>query len=65
MNDYSRKSLINLGIFVLLALTIASFVVMCTQYASGKTVPFITFPLPVASMVYGIVSFIKKYLILK
>lgn len=65
MNDYSRKSLINLGIFILLALTIASFVVMCSQYASGKTVPFIAFPLPVAAMVYGVVSFIKKYLILK
>ena len=65
MNDYSRKSLINLGIFILLALTIASFVVMCSQYASGETVPFITFPLPVAAMVYGVVSFIKKDLILK
>lgn len=65
MNDYSKKSLINLGIFILLALTIASFVVFCSKYTSGESVPFICYPLPVASMVYGVVSFIKKYLILK
>lgn len=65
MNDYSRKSLVNLGIFILLALTIASFVVMCSQYASGESVPFIAFPLPVTAMVYGVVSFVKKHLIVK
>lgn len=65
MNDYSRKSLVNLGIFILLAFLIASFVVLCTTVANGEKVPFWSVPMPVVTIVYGVVMFFKKYFILK
>lgn len=65
MNDYSKKSVKNLGILILLGFLIVSFVIVCSALSKGETICFVWTIAPVVSMVYGAVSFIKKYFILK
>ena len=65
MNDYNKKSLINLGIMILLLALIGSFAVNCYNVVHGIAVPFIATVLPVVTIIYGAVTFVKKYLILK
>ncbi len=65
MNDYSKKSVKNLGILILLGIVIVSYVIVCASLSSGETVSFIWAVAPTISMVYGVVSFLKRYFILK
>lgn len=64
MNDYSIKSLKTLGVFIALALLILSFVIFCYDMAHGGF-HFVTIILPIATMIYGAVMFIKKFMPLK
>ncbi len=64
-NDYSKKSLKNLGILALLGILIASFVIVCSQLSKGETVNFIWTVAPTISMTYGAISFVKRFFILK
>lgn len=65
MNDYSKKSVKNLGILILLGIVIVSYVIVCASLSSGETINFIWTIAPTVSMVYGVVSFLKRYFILK
>lgn len=65
MNDFSKKSVKNLLIFILLGLLILSFVIVCRSISSGERVGFVWTIMPIASIIYGAVSFIRKYLIVK
>ena len=65
MNEYSKKSLFNLGIFILIGLLIASFAIVCYYAVRQLPIPFVATILPVVTMGYGAVVFVNKYLIRK